>query len=118
VRGFKHFPQDLEQTAEQQHAAIRPGSVAALAVPGDATGDRVVLVAEVDRRKLDGPDAGDRLIAALRRATADLHGVQLHGAALVPAGTLPKRPAGNSSAACRDAWMSATLPTLKAMGAA
>ena len=76
-------------------------------------GDRIVLLAEVDHRQLEGPEAGDLLMAALRQATADVHGVQLHGAALVPAGSLPKTTSGKLQRfACRDAWLAATLPVL------
>ena len=51
VRGAKHFPQDLERTAELQHHAVRPGAVAAVAVANGVRGDRIALVAEVDSRQ-------------------------------------------------------------------
>jgi len=52
VRGANHYPQDIELTVERTHPAIRPGCVAAFAV--EAAGEeRVVVVAEVDRRYHD-----------------------------------------------------------------
>ncbi len=52
VRGANHYPQDIELTVERTHAAIRPGCVAAFAVE-TAGEERVVVVAEVDRRYHD-----------------------------------------------------------------
>ncbi len=64
IRGANHYPQDLELTVERTHPAIRPGCIAAFAI--DVEGEeRVVIVAEVDRRYHDrdrrrGGDRGDR----------------------------------------------------------
>lgn len=52
VRGANHYPQDIELTVERTHPAIRPGCVAAFAVEC-AGEERVVVVAEVDRRYHD-----------------------------------------------------------------
>ncbi|HEX5110857.1 MAG TPA: fatty acyl-AMP ligase [Vicinamibacterales bacterium] len=112
VRGAKHFPQDLEHTAERHHPAIRAGSVAAVAVSNGVRGDRVALVAEVDPRLLD-PGGGDGLITGLRQAIADLHGIQLHGVALVSPGSMPKTTSGKLQRfLCRDGWVSGTLTPL------
>ena len=112
VRGAKHFPQDLERTAEQRHRAVRPGGVAAVAVANGVRGDRVALVAEIDARRLEAGD-GARLIADLRQAIADTHGIQLHGVALVPPGTVPKTTSGKLQRfLCRDAWVNGTLDSL------
>ena len=48
VRGTKHYPQDLERTAESRHHAVRPGCVAAFVAEHGSSGDRIALVAEVD----------------------------------------------------------------------
>ena len=50
VEGRNIYPQDLEQAAEEESDAIRPGCVAAFAIDGDDT-ERVVVVAEYDRRR-------------------------------------------------------------------
>jgi acyl-CoA synthetase (AMP-forming)/AMP-acid ligase II len=112
VRGVKYFPQDLERTAERVHPAVRPGAVAAVAVSTSARGDRVALIAEIDPRHVD-VEASGRLIAAIRRAIADRHGLQLHGVALVPAGTVPKTPSGKLRRyLCREAWTDGTLTVI------
>src|SRR4029453_8891650 len=55
VRGFKHYPQDLELTVERQHPAIRPGCVAVFAL--EAHDERIAVAAELDPRHLDIPRA-------------------------------------------------------------
>jgi acyl-CoA synthetase (AMP-forming)/AMP-acid ligase II len=112
VRGTKHFPQDLERTAELQHHAVRTGAVAAVAVANGVRGDRVALVAEVDSRQLSDRD-GAQLITDLRQAIADSHGIQLHGVALVPPGTVPRTTSGKLQRfLCREAWLNSTLEPL------
>jgi len=49
LRGRNHYPQDLELTAEQAHAALRPGGSAAFAVDSEEE-ELLVLAAEVERR--------------------------------------------------------------------
>ena len=113
VRGFKHFPQDLEHTAERQHPSVRPGSTAAFAVTSDVHGYRILLVAEVDLRKLRGADTADGVIAAIRGAIAESHGVQLHGVVLVAPGAIPKTTSGKLQRfACRQALIAETMPVL------
>jgi acyl-CoA synthetase (AMP-forming)/AMP-acid ligase II len=112
VRGAKHFPQDLERTAELHDPAIRAGSVAAVAVSNGVRGDRIALVAEVDPRLLD-PGGADRLIAGLRQSIADAHGIQLHGVALVNPGSMPKTTSGKLQRfLCRDGWLAGALAPL------
>ena len=53
VRGAKHFPQDLERTAERLHRGVRLGGVAAVAVGSHVRGDRVALIAEIDPREFE-----------------------------------------------------------------
>ena len=112
VRGAKHFPHDLEHTAERHHPAIRAGSVAAVAVANGVRGDRIALVAEVDPRLLD-PGGSDGLIAGLRQVIAEAHGIQLHGVPLVSPGSMPKTTSGKLQRfLCRDGWLTGTLTPL------
>jgi acyl-CoA synthetase (AMP-forming)/AMP-acid ligase II len=112
VRGAKHFPQDLERTAERRHPAVRLGGVAAVAVGSHVRGDRIALIAEIDPRELAESDR-DHLMGDLRQAIAEAHGIQLYGVALVPPGTVPKTTSGKLQRfLCRDAWMNDTLGAL------
>ena len=52
-------------------------------------------------------------MADLRQAIADAHGIQLHGVALVPPGTVPRTTSGKLQRfLCRDAWLNCTLEPL------
>jgi acyl-CoA synthetase (AMP-forming)/AMP-acid ligase II len=109
VRGFKHYPQDLELTVERQHPAIRPGCVAVFAL--EAHDEHIAVAAELDPRRLDitrtdpleflamlregkGARAISDLIGRICQAVAEIHGVQLHTIALLKPGALPKTSSG------------------------
>jgi acyl-CoA synthetase (AMP-forming)/AMP-acid ligase II len=134
VRGMKHFPQDLELTAERQHDAIRPGCTAAFAVEGPDGGPQIVVASEVDPRRLveermsrvllfsqasDAsltPDARNAVVAvtrAVRHGIATEHGIQLHGVALLPPGRIPKTTSGKIRRhACADGWLEGSLQSI------
>lgn len=113
VRGLKHYPHDIESTAEQSHPALRPGCCAAFAVER-AGEERVAMVAEVDPRSPSATD-GTGAISAIRRAVADAHQVSLHAVALVAAGSLPKTTSGKLQRfLCRDGFLDGTLGSIAA----
>ncbi len=113
VRGTKHYPQDLERTAEGLHDAVRPGCIAAFAVDRDPSGDRIALVAEVDPHTLAAPEAGHEALAAIRCGITDAHGVQVSAVTLVAPGGVEKTTSGKVRRfACRDALLAGTLPVL------
>ena len=47
IRGRNHYPQDIEQSAEEAHPAVMPGAAFALADDG---GERLVVVHQLDRQ--------------------------------------------------------------------
>jgi acyl-CoA synthetase (AMP-forming)/AMP-acid ligase II len=116
VRGFKHYPQDLEHTAERQHAAIRPGCSAAFSIDGD-DGEAVAIALEVDRRQapqLDDPAERDAFLASLidrvRAAVVDHHGIVLSAVSVLSHGAMPKTSSGKlRRRACRDAFCDGSL---------
>ena len=113
VRGTKHYPQDLERTAEGRHRAVRPGCAAAFAADRGSSGDRIALVAEVDPRRLESPAAADAAIAAIRSGVTEAHGVQLSVVTLVPPGGVEKTTSGKVKRfACRNALLAGTLEAL------
>ncbi len=105
VRGRNHHAADLERTAEQGQAALRPGCSAAFQVAVDDP--RVVLVAEVARGQERDLDA---LCRALRQAVAEEHELQLDAVVLVRAGTVPKTSSGKIERhGCRRAFVDGSL---------
>ncbi|HSE16324.1 MAG TPA: fatty acyl-AMP ligase [Pyrinomonadaceae bacterium] len=100
VRGFKHYPQDLEITVERQHPAIRPGCVAVFAL--EAHDEHIAVAAELDPRHLDVTRTN--LIGTICQAVAEIHGVQLHTVALLKPGALLKTTSGKiRHRACAEA---------------
>ena len=113
VRGTKHYPQDLERTAEGRHRAVRPGCAAAFAADRGSSGDRIALVAEVDPHRLESPAAAEAAIAAIRSGVTEAHGVQLSVVTLVPPGGVEKTTSGKVKRfACRNALLAGTLEAL------
>jgi acyl-CoA synthetase (AMP-forming)/AMP-acid ligase II len=124
VAGRKHYPQDIELTVEQSHAAIRKGCCAAFSIEVDDE-ERAVVVAEVDRhfksvtRKNEGkppaaPASGrddlgrpcgpninsrppvdrDEIIKAIRINVAESHELQLYKIILIKTGAVCKTSSG------------------------
>lgn len=131
VHGMKYYPQDIEQAAEVRHPALRPGSSAAFTTTGDDGADRVVLVAEVDLRRLEIagmratdirnvsplPGAAVTALDLLARSVRDVvlreHGVALHSVALAVAGEVPRTTSGKiRRSACAEAWAAGSLDLL------
>ena len=116
VRGMKHYPHDIEATAERSHPALRPGCCAAFAVEREGE-ERVAMVAEIDPRFMSAAEtaAGTHTISAIRHAVAEAHQVSLHAIALVAAGALPKTTSGKLQRfLCRDGFLDGTLGAIAA----
>jgi acyl-CoA synthetase (AMP-forming)/AMP-acid ligase II len=124
VDGRNHYPQDIEFTVEQSHAAVRPGCCAAFSVDVDGE-ERVVVVAEIDagpgdprpvERRLgqgtEPPMPLDRaaVITAIRRAVADYHDLRIEAVSLLKKGSLPKTSSGKIERhACRAGFLARSL---------
>jgi len=115
VDGRNHYPQDLELTVEQSHAAFRAGCSAAFSIDVDGA-ERVVVVAEADPHwnlSSDAPVNADpkaALFRAARRAVAVDHDVDLHQLCLVRLGSIPKTTSGKiRRQACRTGFLAGTL---------
>lgn len=114
IRGYKYYPQDIELTAERQHAAIRAGCSAAFALD-EGDGESVGLAIELDPRQLpteleDRELAFAEIIDALRAAVATEHGLMLSVIAIVSVGGVPKTSSGKlRRGACRDALVDGSL---------
>ena len=133
VRGMKHYPQDIELTAERAHPALRLGCCAAFAMgptfasSADQAGptfrsradrddeEKVAIVAEVDpRRRVHATEAElSQVIAAVRLAVTEAHHVAPWNVALVPPGAVPKTTSGKLQRyLCREALTTGLLETL------
>jgi acyl-CoA synthetase (AMP-forming)/AMP-acid ligase II len=106
IRGNNHYPQDIERTVQQSHAALRPDCGAAFSIDIDGE-ERLIVVQEVERQT-EATQA--ELVKAIRWAVAEEHEVQVHDVALIRAGTIAKTSSGKiQRRACREAYMSGAL---------
>ena len=123
VAGRNHYPQDLENTAQDASDALRPGFVAAFAVPAnqlpitarngaeiaaDDSSETLVIVGE------RAPGAGKAdpgpIADAVRSAISARHGVTAQDVLLVPAGSIPRTSSGKiARRACKAAYVDGTL---------
>ena len=92
IRGRNYYPQDIEQTVESAHPALRRGAAAAFAVPSDA-GEKLVVVAEINRDFRNEADPAD-VAAAVRAAVVAEHELALGGLVLTMPGQLAKTSSG------------------------
>ncbi|MGW5340591.1 long-chain-fatty-acid--AMP ligase FadD32 [Rhodococcus pyridinivorans] len=127
VDGRNHYPQDLEFSAQEASSALRPGFVAAFAVPAnqlprevfdnDASGlqfdvddssEQLVIVAE--RAPGAGKADPQPIADAVRAAISSRHGVTARDVLLVPAGSIPRTSSGKiARRACKTAYVEGTL---------
>lgn len=123
VAGRNHYPQDLEGTAQDASASLRPGFVAAFSVPANqlppearngaeiATDDSSETLVVVGERAPGAGKADPGPIAdAVRTAVSARHGVTVQDVLLVPAGSIPRTSSGKiARRACKAAYVDGTL---------
>jgi acyl-CoA synthetase (AMP-forming)/AMP-acid ligase II len=112
IRGQNHYPQDIERTVEQSHAALRPGAGAAFAIDFKGA-ERLVIIQEVERsylRKLDVQE----VVSSIRQAVTMHHGLDIYATVLVKTGTIPKTSSGKIRRhACRAEFLTDSLDVVK-----
>jgi amino acid adenylation domain-containing protein/non-ribosomal peptide synthase protein (TIGR01720 family) len=106
IRGRNLYPQDIERTAEQAHAALKPGAGAAFSL--EIAGEELLfLVHEVDGRRCS---SFEEVIESVRQAVAEEHEASVHAVALLKAGSLPKTSSGKvQRRACLERFASGGL---------
>lgn len=123
VAGRNHYPQDLENTAQDASASLRPGFVAAFSVPAnqlpiDARNGAVIptddssetLVVVGERAPGAGKADPGPIADAVRSAISARHGVTAQDVILVPAGSIPRTSSGKiARRACKTAYVDGTL---------
>ncbi|MDQ0748560.1 acyl-CoA synthetase (AMP-forming)/AMP-acid ligase II [Streptomyces africanus] len=113
IDGTNHYPQDIEQTVESAHPAVRRHHTAAFSVLTD-DGERLVVVAEHVRDLADPQRVLDEATRAVRAAVSAGHAIAVHDFVLAQPGTVPHTTSGKvARGACRErylqgVWSSAT----------
>lgn len=104
IRGRNHYPQDVEQTVESAHPALRAGACAAFAVESDGDG-KLVVVAEINRDFRADADPAE-VAGSVRAAVVAEHELSLGGLVLTMPGQLAKTSSGKiMRAAARNRYL-------------
>ena len=108
IRGQNYYPQDIEQTVEKSHPALRPGCSAAFTVEVKGS-ERLVIVQEVERSYLRKLNMNE-IVGNFREAVTAEHGLQVYATVLVKPGSIPKTSSGKIQRhACRAKFLNGSL---------
>ena len=94
IRGRNHYPQDIEQSVEPSHPALRSGCSAAFSVEHERE-ERLVVCVEIKRtarRKI--AEQIDEVINAIRQAVLEAHEIAPYAIVLLKTATIPKTSSG------------------------
>jgi acyl-CoA synthetase (AMP-forming)/AMP-acid ligase II len=112
IRGMIHYPQDIEQTVQAAHPALRPDGGAAFSVPDERGEETLVVVQEVERtarNKIDPTEITD----LIRQGIVDQHEVFARHIVLIRPGALPKTTSGKIQRnLARRLWLEGRLDPL------
>jgi acyl-CoA synthetase (AMP-forming)/AMP-acid ligase II len=112
IRGANHHPQDIEDTVQQSHPALRRHGGAAFAVWDGSEAERLVVVQEVERTYRNRIDIED-IAARIREAIVAEHQIVPYEIALLRPGALPKTTSGKiQRALSRKLWQEGSLDRL------
>jgi acyl-CoA synthetase (AMP-forming)/AMP-acid ligase II/acyl carrier protein len=89
IRGRNHYPQDIEQSAEQSHPAVLMGAAFALGSDG---AEQLVVVHQIDRQFRDADL--DQVVRAIRRAIVEQHEIDPAAVVLIRQTSLPITSSG------------------------
>ncbi|HET8707001.1 MAG TPA: phosphopantetheine-binding protein, partial [Pseudomonadales bacterium] len=92
IRGRNYYPQDIEQTIQNAHPALRKGSGAAFSVRKNGK-EQLVIVQGIERKGVDSSDY-EAIISAAIRAVTERHKISPYCIAFIAPGKLPKTSSG------------------------
>ena len=105
VDGRVHYPQHIEATVADASAAVRRGYVVAVPIAADGRDPDIVVIAE----RAAGTARADlsAVVAEIRSAVWQRHGLAVADVRLLPAGAIPRTTSGKLARwACRDQYLS------------
>ncbi|MGD0898737.1 MAG: AMP-binding protein [Thermoguttaceae bacterium] len=107
IRGRNYYPEDIENSVDGAHPALRAGYCAAFSIDRDDR-ERLVVVQEIDPRRRD-LDA-DAVLRAIRGAIAAQHELEIYAVVLAKAGEVPKTSSGKTQrSACRERYLNGMM---------
>jgi acyl-CoA synthetase (AMP-forming)/AMP-acid ligase II len=113
IRGINHYPQDIEETVQVCHPALRPHCGAAFAVSNRNDEEQLVVVQEVERSYRQQISESE-IIPLVREAIAREHDIAARQIVLIRPGTLPKTTSGKiQRQLTRQMFLAGTLTALQ-----
>ena len=108
IDGMNYYPQDIEQTVESCHPALRAGASAAFAI--EVSGQEYLAIAqELERSYVRNRDL-DPVISTIRHAIAEQHDLPVQTVLLLKTGSIPKTSSGKiQRQACRQGFLAGRL---------
>lgn len=108
IRGRNLYPQDIELTVEHAHPIVDTGAAFTIEAEGQ---ERLVVVHEVDRQHRSAEFAP--VFAAIRKALAEDHEVDVHAIVLIRQASLPRTTSGKvQRSLCREQYLAGELKVL------
>jgi acyl-CoA synthetase (AMP-forming)/AMP-acid ligase II/acyl carrier protein len=105
IRGRNHYPQDIEQTAEQSHPAVLPGAAFALT---ENDQEQLVVVHQLDRQYRNADL--DEVVRAIRRSIVEGHDLDPYAIVLIRQTSLPVTSSGKVQRnLCREQYQADQL---------
>ncbi|MGC9524447.1 MAG: fatty acyl-AMP ligase [Limnospira sp.] len=109
--GINHYPQNLEETIQDCHPALKVNGGAAFSVELDGE-NRLVIAHEVDRDYRHNLDV-DAVVQAVRWRVFEQHMVDVYGLVFVKPGALPRTSSGKiRRLACREMFLRGDLDSI------
>jgi len=92
IRGQNHYPQDIEDTVQQSHPALRANGGAVVTIERDGQ-EKLVIIQEVERNYLKHLDIKEVRRNIACSVTAQ-HSLPIYATVLIKPGSLPKTSSG------------------------
>jgi len=109
IRGINHYPQDIENTVQDCHPALRRHCGAAFTVLDQNNEEQLVVVQEVERSPRHQAAIAE-IAGCIREAIATEHDIAAHKIVLIRTGTLPQTTSGKIQRhLARQQWLAGSL---------
>jgi acyl-CoA synthetase (AMP-forming)/AMP-acid ligase II len=112
IRGANHYPQDIEDTVQSCHPALRRHGGAAFTITEGDDPEKLIIVQEIERTERHRI-APDEIIGLIREAIVREHEIVPQQIALLRPGALPKTTSGKiQRGLSRELWLAGSLDRL------
>jgi acyl-CoA synthetase (AMP-forming)/AMP-acid ligase II len=112
IRGMNHYPQDIENSMQDSHPALRRHCGAAFTIVDESNDERLILVQEVDRTAAQQISV-EEISGCIREAVFNDHEVAVHAVALIRPGSIPKTTSGKiQRSLTRKLWQEGLLEVI------